>query len=140
MIRTLARLQPTAICLVRLVLGLSMLIHGYEKIMPYGFHTAHPLAGVESFCQHVASLGLPRQLGYVSVATEFFGGIFLLLGLLTRFSAFMVAGNMLVAIAFVTLRRGYSPSEYPLALLVIALLLVTTGAGSFSLDRRQGIA
>ena len=140
MIRRLARLQPFAIFLVRLVLGLSMTVHGYEKIMPNGFHTAHPLAGVESFCQFVAHLGLPRQLGYVSVATEFFGGILLLLGLLTRFAAFMVAGNMIVALITVNLHKGYASSEYTLALIVMALLLVTTGAGSISLDRRQGIA
>jgi putative oxidoreductase len=140
MIRSLARLQPTAVALIRLVLGLSMLVHGYQKLMPYGFHTAHPLAGAEAFCDHVLHLGLPRWLGYVSVATEFFGGILLILGLLTRFAAFMVAGNMLVALILVNARRGYSASEYSLALLVMALLLVTTGAGSMSLDRRNGLA
>ena len=140
MIRSLSRLQPWALCLLRLVLGVSMLVHGYQKLMPYGFHTAHPLAGADSFTDHVLHLGLPRWLGYVSVATEFFGGILLIFGLLTRFAAFMVAGNMLVALVLVTVRRGYSASEYSLTLLVMALLLVTTGAGSMSLDRRNGLA
>ena len=141
MIRSLSRLQPWAICLLRLVLGVAMTYHGYQKLMPYGFHTTHILAGADHFAQFVASsLRLPRWLGYVSVATEFLGGILLILGLLTRFTSFMVATNMAVAIALVTLRKGYSASDYPLALLAMALLLVTTGSGSFAIDRRQGIA
>ena len=140
MIRRLSRLQPWAVCLLRLVLGIAMTSHGYQKLMPSSFHTAHPLAGADRFAQYIVSLGLPRWLGYVSVATESLGGILLILGLLTRFAALMVAGNMAVAIALVTLHKGYPGSEYALALLAMALLLVTTGSGSFAIDRRQGIA
>ena len=140
MIRSLNRLQPWGIFLVRLILGVSMTFHGYEKLMPNGLNLHHPLAGTEYFCQFVVHLGLPHWLGYVSVATEFLGGIFLIVGLLTRFAAFMVAGNMLVALVTVNVHKGYASSEYTLALIAMALLLVLTGSGAAAIDRRNGIA
>ena len=141
MVRSLARLQPWALLLLRLALGASMTFHGYEKLIPPGgLHRNHPLAGLEYFNQFVSSLGLPYWLGYISIVTEFVGGIFLLLGLFTRFWAFMVAGNMLVAIWKVNSHHGYSGSEYSLALTLIAVMLVTAGSGTLSLDRRFGIS
>jgi putative oxidoreductase len=141
MIRFLAKLQPWALTLLRLVVGVSMVVHGWEKVIPAGgLHRAHPLAGVEAFCRFAATLGLPWWLGYVSVATEFAGGIFLLLGLLTRFWALMVLGNMVVALVKVNLHHGYSGSEYSLALAAMAFLLLTAGSGALSLDRRFGIS
>ena len=141
MIRSLTRLQPWALALLRLALGVSMTYHGYEKLIPPGgLHRAHPLAGIEYFNQFVVSLGLPYWLGYISVATEFLGGIFLVVGLFTRFWAFMIAGNMLVALWKVNLHHGYAGSEYSLALVLIAVMLVTAGSGALSLDRRFGIS
>jgi putative oxidoreductase len=141
MIRSLNKLQPWGIFLVRLVLGLSMTWHGFEKLVPAGsFHTRHPLAGADYFAEFVASLGLPRWLGYVSVAAEFLGGILLIFGFLTRFAAFLIAGNMLVALFWVNLHKGYAASEYTLALIVMATLLVLTGAGAASVDRRRGMS
>ena len=141
MIRWLNHLQPWGLCLLRLVLGTSMLVHGFEKVIPPGgLHRSALLAGLDHFSQYVITLGLPRWLGYVSVLTEFVGGILLLLGFLTRFAAFMVAGNMLVAIALVNLHKGYAATEYPLALFAMALLLVLTGSGALAIDRRIGLS
>jgi putative oxidoreductase len=142
MIRSLNKLQPWAVALVRMVLGLAMLLAGWDKIIPAGtgLHRAHPLAGIESFCHFVAGLGLPFWLGYVSIATEFVGGACVLAGLLTRFWSFLIVGNLLVALWKVDLRHGYRGSEYALALLVMALLLVTSGSGALALDRRLGLA
>ena len=138
--RTLAKLQPWAILLIRLALGASMTYHGFEKLIPPGgLHRAHPLAGFDYFAQFVATLGLPSWLAYASILTEFLGGILLLLGLLTRFSAFLIAINMLVALITVNIHHGYSASEYTLALIAMALLLVTTGSGAVALDRKLGI-
>ena len=141
MFRSLAKLQPWAITLMRLVLGISMTVHGWEKLIPAGgLHRTHPLAGFDSFNHFVASLGLPYWLGYLSIISEFVGGLFLIAGLLTRFWALMILGNMLVALWTVNLHHGYSASEYTLSLITMALLLVTTGSGAASLDRRSGIA
>ena len=140
MIRTLNRLQPWGILLIRLVLGSSMVFHGFEKLIPPGgLHASYPLAGMDYFSAYVVHLGLPRWLGYVSVLTEFLGGLLLVFGLLTRFAAFMIAINMLVALITVNLHKGYGGSEYTLALIAMATLLVLTGAGTLSLDRRSGL-
>lgn len=141
MIRFLNRHQPWALTLVRLVLAVAMLLHGYDKVIPAGgLHRAHPLAGADAFAHFVVTLGLPHWLGYVSVATECLGGLFLLFGLLTRFWALLVTGNMLVALAMVDIHHGYSGSQYSLSLLVMAFMLVVAGSGAMSLDRKFGIS
>ena len=139
--RSLSQLQPWSVFLVRLVVGVSMTFHGFEKLIPPGgLHRAHPLAGFDYFAHFVASLGLYPWLAYVSILTELLGGLLLLLGLLTRFAAFMVAGNLIVALVTMNLHHGYTGSEYTLALIAMAILLVTAGSGAFSLDRRFGLA
>lgn len=141
MIRSLSKLQPWALTLLRLVLGISMLYHGWEKLIPAGgFSRAHPLAGIESFNHFVMTLGLPYWLGYISIVTEFLGGALLILGLLTRLSALLIAVNMLVAIWTVNMRHGYASSEYSLALASMAFMLVVAGSGALALDRRLGIS
>ena len=141
MTRALNKLQPWGILLIRLVLGASMFYHGFEKLIPPGgLHRSHPLAGLDYFSTFVLSLGLPHWLGYVSVLTEFLGGLLLLLGLLTRFAALMVAGNMVVALVTINVHQGYAGSEYTLALIAMAVLLVLTGSGACSLDRRFGMS
>ena len=62
------------------------------------------------------------------------------LGLLTRFAAFLVAGNMLVSLFAVDLHHGYAGSEYVLALVAMALMLMTTGGGAASIDQRVGLS
>ncbi|ADW68623.1 DoxX family protein [Granulicella tundricola] len=141
MTRQLNRLQPWGICLLRIVLGVAMTYHGYQHLIPPGgLHRSNPLGGFDYFNHFVVSLGLPYWLGYVSVCTEFLGGLCLVLGFLTRSAAFMVAGNMLVALIKVNLHHGYAGSEYTLALIAMALLLVLTGSGTLALDRRLGLS
>ena len=141
MIRQLNKLQPWGLLLVRLALGASMTYHGFEKLIPPGgLHRSAPLAGAEYFAKFVVTLGMPVWLGYVSVATEFVGGLLLIFGLLTRFAAFMIAGNMLVALVAVNIHKGYAGSEYTLALIAMAVLLVLAGSGAAAVDRRLGIS
>lgn len=142
--RSLAKLQPHALLFLRLVVGLSMIYHSWDKVMPadglrhaYGHHQL--LAPEQHFNLFVASLGMPSWSGYISTATEFIGGLFLLAGLLTRISALLITINMLFAIVLVSRHHGYAGSEYSLALVAMAFLLFTAGSGSISLDRRFGI-
>jgi hypothetical protein len=76
-LNSLNRLQPFALLVMRLVLGAIMIAHGYKKVFG-GFH-AHQ--------QFVGSLGIPAWMAYLSTATEFFGGIAIVLGLFTCKSA-----------------------------------------------------
>jgi putative oxidoreductase len=139
--RWLNRLQPWGVLLLRLVLGVAMLLHGYTLFFPSGgFHHASLLAALEHYAHYIAGLGMPPWLGYISAFTQFAGGICLILGLFTRFFAFLTAINMLVAIATVTLRGGYSTSQYPLALAAMAFMLLLTGPGRTALDRTIGLS
>lgn len=136
--RWLNRLQPWGVLLLRLALGSSMLYHGWHKVVPPDLE--HPFSALQHNALFVGSLGLPQWLGYVSALTEFLGGICLIFGLLTRLFAFLVSINMLFAIFKATIHRGYAGSELAIELLVIALMLLTTGPGKAALDRKVGLA
>lgn len=140
MSRWLDSLQPWGALLMRLVLGASMLYHGSGKVIPHGgFHGDNAFSALDRFSGYVAHLGLPYWMGFLSAFAEFVGGLFLILGLLTRFFSLLISINLLVALTFVTSHRGYTGSEYPLALEVIALMLLFYGSGALSLDRRFGL-
>ena len=130
-VRYLDRLQPLALLVLRLALGAIMTGHGYHKVFGH----------LHEHAQFVASLHLPAWLGYVSAFTEFFGGILLLLGLLTRCAAIAVCIDMTVAIVTVHFKHGLMGQggyEFPLSLAVIAFALIFFGAGPIALDHIRG--
>lgn len=141
MSRWLNRLQPWGIVLLRLVLGASMIVNGSRKVIPRGgFHSGNTFAALQQFANNIATLGIPHWLGYVSAFAEFVGGMFLILGLLTRFFALLVTINMIVAIVAVDLRQGYAGAQYSLALASIAIMLLLTGPGKAAVDRKFGFS
>ena len=85
---------------------------------------------------------MPGVMGPLIAILEFFGGIALILGLLTRPLAFLFACDMLGAILLVQLKNGFSKYELEFLLLMGSVALVLTGAGMYSLDgmisRRSG--
>jgi len=72
-------------------------------------------------------------------SAEFFGGILLILGLLTRPSSLVLAITMIVAIFAVHFEHGLFMSnngyEFALSLLAITVALIFQGGGSFSIDQ-----
>jgi putative oxidoreductase len=132
MTKWLNSLQPFGALLMRLALGVSMAVHGYGKVIPHG--------ALNHYTHYIASLGIPYWLGYVSAYTEFAGGILLILGLLTRFAAALVAINLLVAFVYVGMHQGFGIYNYILALAALGVMLTVYGAGSFALDRKIGFA
>ena len=125
-------LQPIGALILRLALGFSMTVHGYQKVIPHG--------ALNHFLHYVVTLGLPYWLGYISAYTEFVGGMLLLVGLLTRFAAALIAIDMLVALFTVGIHQGFSIYNYVLALTAIAIMLLVYGAGAIALDRKIGFA
>lgn len=121
--------------LMRLSAGAIFAAHGAQKL--FGSFGG---GGLEGTAQWMASIGL--QPGYLMAlaagSAEFFGGIALLLGLLTRPAACVLAMTMLVAVITVHLPNGLFLSnngyEFGLALLAITGALVLNGGGKLSLD------
>jgi putative oxidoreductase len=141
MTRWLNQLQPWGIFLLRLVLGLAMLIHGYPRVIPTGsFHIHNASSALDHSAHLAAALGLPSWFGTASALTEFVGGLLLILGLLTRFAAFLVTLDMLIFLIVSDIHHGYASSEYHLALAAIAFLLLLTGSGKAALDRKLGLS
>lgn len=128
---TLNRWQPFALLVMRLVLGGIMIAHGYQKVFG-GFHTHQQMVG---------SLGMPMWMAYLSTGTEFFGGIAIVLGVLTRFFSLAFVIEMAVAIAKVHFKNGLKGPggyEFPLALATLAFALIFFGGGPFAFDFARG--
>ena len=126
--------------IVRLVLGVVFFAHGAQKML--GWFGGYGYAGTMGFFEHS---GIPGVFAFLAIAAEFFGGIGLLVGLLSRVAAFGITCNMLMAIATVHARNGFFMNwtgaqkgegfEYHLLVLAITFLIMVRGAGAFSLDR-----
>jgi putative oxidoreductase len=115
------------LAVLRVAVATIFIRHGAQKLFVFGF------AGVTgAFTQ----MGVPAPgiTGPFIALLEFFGGIALLLGLLTRLFALGFVFDMLVAILLVQLKRGFSGYELEFLLLASSLALFLTGAGAFSVD------
>jgi putative oxidoreductase len=116
--------------ILRIVVGVIFLVHGSQKLFVFGF------AGISGA---FAQMGVPAAgiLGPFVALVEFFGGLALITGLLTRLASLGLMSTMIVAISLVHLKGGFfNPTgvEFPLSLLASTLLLAVTGAGAWSLD------
>lgn len=89
----------------------------------------------------MASIGLEPGvlMAFLAGSGEFFGGLFLLIGLLTRPAALVTAFTMIVAIFTVHIDNGLFMAnngyEFGLALLAATVSLLISGAGNLSIDR-----
>ena len=120
---------------LRVPIAIIFIAHGAQKLFAWfgGY-------GLEGTGQWMASIGL--EPGYLMAllagSAEFFGGIALLIGLLTRPTAFILSLTMIVAIVSVHLANGLFLSnngyEFALALLAASASLMLSGSGSYSLD------
>ncbi|PZQ50103.1 MAG: DoxX family protein [Rhodovulum sulfidophilum] len=126
-----AALAPLTRTLMRVVAGTAFVIHGSPKIM-------NPLGAVGM----VEGIGFyPGWLWATALAaTEFFGGILLILGLLTRPAALAASFVLMVTSWFhwVHLEQGYKGAELSIIWLSVTLFFAAHGGGAYSLDRRIG--
>ncbi|MFK7160393.1 DoxX family protein [Marinospirillum sp. MEB164] len=121
--------------MLRVPAGVIFMAHGAQKL--FGAFGGY---GLEGTGQWMASIGL--EPGYLMAlaagSAEFFGGLALLIGLLTRPAAAVLAVTMLVAIFAVHFEHGLFLSaggyEFGLALLSMSAALVMIGGGRWSVD------
>ena len=124
---------------LRVITGVVFVAHGAQKLFVWG--PGNVAAGFESTGVPLASV-----VGPLVGVGEFFGGLALIAGLLTRPVAAALGLIMLGAIWFAHLPAGfYLPNgyEFVLTLLGSAILLVLAGGGAYSVDaliaRRSGV-
>ena len=134
--------NTTAITIIRVVLGIIFFAHGAQKMLGwfggYGFH------GTMGY--FTGTMHIPAFFAFLAISAEFFGGLGLIFGLLTRVAAFGIAVNMLVAVVMVHSQFGFFMNwsgaqkgegyEYHLLTLAMAAFLTIKGGGAFSLDRK----
>lgn len=127
-------LSQWTLALLRVVLGVIFAYHGYLKLFVAG-----GLPGTAAF---FAQVGIPvANVSAVIVAfAEFVGGLFLILGVVTKWSSLLLIMDMLVAFFMVHLKNGLLVSKggYEFVLLILAGLVVVlaNGAGSFSFGKK----
>jgi putative oxidoreductase len=126
---------PVAETLVRIVVGIVFLMHVSGKFT----------VGVDAVATNIfAKNGLePAWLWtYVAMFLEVVGGACLVLGLFTRFVAAALAIEMLIALLFVHLPKGYAVSgggyEYVLLIGTVCFVCAIRGGGPYSVDRLLG--
>lgn len=128
-----ANLGEFAETLLRVVAGLALVTHGFPKIM-------NPLGPVGL----VESIGIfPGPAAFWAVLlsmTEFFGGILIAIGLLTRPAAFGGMIVLLVTVYFhwILKSEGYAGAEKSILWATIMFYFVIRGANSHSVDARLG--
>jgi putative oxidoreductase len=123
MLQSLARYEPQAYALLRIVTGFLLLWHGMQKL--FGFPGEMPA-------------GAPPFVRYVGGPIELIGGVLVMIGLLTRPAAFLCSGLMASAYWMVHAQRALLPlqnqGELAVAYCFVFLYIAARGGGAWSID------
>ncbi|WP_280771531.1 DoxX family protein [Salipaludibacillus daqingensis] len=112
--------------LIRIVVGMTFLLHGLDKYQ----------SGLGNVADYFASLGLPGYLAYIIAVIEFIGGIALIVGYGTRVVGVVFAIVMLGAIITVKLPEGFIGGyELDALLLATSIHLAISGSSFLSLEQ-----
>jgi putative oxidoreductase len=127
--------------IVRTILGIVFFAHGAQKLLGW-FGGPGLQDTLRTMHEHI---GLPAPLAFPAVATEFFGGLALIVGLLSRVAAVGIGVTMLSAIVMVHVRYGLFLNwlgdrkghgyGYHLLAIALAAVIIVRGSGAMSLDR-----
>ena len=120
------KLKDWGLLVLRLVVGIFMLTHGWAKLSNFA----------EMSQQFPAMMGLSSQAGLTLIIfAEFFCSIALILGLFTRLAAIPLIIGMAVAAFVAHGADPFSAKELSLLYFGVYVSLLLTGAGKISLDR-----
>jgi putative oxidoreductase len=136
-LRTSNSLSPA---ILRLALGAVMFPHGAQKML--GWFGGNGFSATMGGFQH---MGIPAVFAFLAISAEFFGGLGLIIGLLSRVAAFGVLCNMAVAVYLVHAPNGFFMNwggkqkgegfEFHVLAMAIAVAVIICGGGALSLDR-----
>src|SRR6267142_2883494 len=93
----------SATAILRLVTGIVFFAHGAQKML--GWFGGYGFTGTMGF--FTGAMHIPAVFAFLAIAAEFFGGLGLITGLLTRIASFGIFCNMIVAVTMVHGRFGF---------------------------------
>ncbi|HEY4456486.1 MAG TPA: DoxX family protein [Pseudonocardiaceae bacterium] len=129
-----AHAYDVGLLLMRVMVGIAMAAHGSQKL--FGWFGGGGIHGTGEF---FSQSGYPagEAMAVVSGLVETFGGLALILGLLTPLAAAAIVGDMLNAVAVKWTGGFFAPSgfEYELLLTIASASLAFTGPGRYAVDR-----
>ncbi len=142
--RVLHTSRDEATAVLRIVLGMVFIAHGAQLLL--GWFGGPGLEGAIGYFTGV--LGIPWFVAVLVIVAQFFGGLGLIVGLLSRIAAAGIALVMVGAIVTVHAQVGFFMNwfgqmsagaegwEFHLLAVAMAVVVVIRGSGAFSLDRR----
>ncbi len=137
--RLMGTSNDVSLTTLRVVLGVVFFAHGAQRMLGWfggdGFQVS--MGGY-------AHMGIPVPVGLLIICAQLFGGLGLVVGLLTRIASLGVIGLMIGAIFMVHLQNGFFMNwmgaqkgegiEFHLLALAMAAALLLRGGGAFSVD------
>lgn len=133
-----AALEPYSLPLLRFCAGLWFVPHGMQKL--FGAFGGGGIAGTAGFLESVG-YSMPTFWTVIIALLEFFGGLALAVGFLTRPVALAFFIFMVNAAIFHSSNGFFwtdAGLEYPALWAVVALVFVIRGGGNLSVDRAWG--
>ncbi|MFD2166126.1 DoxX family protein [Thalassotalea euphylliae] len=120
---------------LRLIAGIIFAAHGAQKL--FAWFGGYGLDGTGQWMESIG-LGPGYLMALMAGSAEFFGGLLLIAGLLTRPAALVLAFTMIVAIFSVHFENGLFMSnngyEFGLALFAMSVALLFQGGGRLAID------
>jgi len=143
--KLLATKNATAITVLRITLGLVIFPHGAQKLL--GWFGGYGFTGTMNF--FTANLGIPYIFALLAILAELFGSLGLIVGLGTRIAALGIGVTLTVAALMAHVPNGFFMNwlgnqagegfEFHLLVVGMALALILSGGGKWSLDRLLAI-
>ena len=121
------------ILILRIGLGIMMMLHGYPKL----FGGPEMWADLGTASQSIGIDFAPVFFGFMASITEFFGGLFLILGLFFRPSLALLVMVMIVAAAsHISAGDEFTDTSHSIELAIVFISMLFIGPGNYSLDKK----
>jgi putative oxidoreductase len=126
--------------IVRLALGVVFLAHGAQKML--GWFSGRGVGGTIDLYRQ---MGFSEPLALLAMAVEFFGGLGLIVGFLSRIAALGIISKIAVAMLTLHVKNGFFMNwsgeqrgegiEYDLLVIALGLVVLIHGSGALSIDQ-----
>lgn len=122
--------RDIGLLIIRVGLGASMMAHGFPKLFD-----STKWAYLGSNMQHIGISFFPEFWGFMAGLAEGVGGLFFLLGFLTRTSSVLMAFTMIIAmLTHLGRGDGFGPTSHSVELFFVFAGFVLIGPGRIALD------